>query len=155
MARPVRLSGGQLALARTITGVIAADSSTLTDANIDPTLAINCSGLDTIFLGVEIDAGSSPTATIELLFRDPDAADGSRWRRLLLGARLGVVAPTSAPLSETTGALIPAGAMVELCCFGRPCVFPRVTAVANATSTTAMRIVAMPGVTRNRLETSR
>ena len=65
---------GELAVLRAIPGVIAADSATLTDANFPVAAAISCDGLDTIFLGVEITAGTAPTATLELLFRDADAA---------------------------------------------------------------------------------
>lgn len=142
MARPAALSNGQLTAARAIAGVIAADSGTLTDANIDPTKAIDCSGFETIFVGVEIAAGANPTATIEALTRDPDAADGSRWKRLLLGAPPGVT--LSALANENTGAL-DGTALAELRVHGRSQVFLRVTAVTNAGGTTSMTILAMPG----------
>ncbi len=133
MARPAGLSNSQLGAARTIAGAIAADSGTLTDANIPVAGAIDCTGFDTIFVGVEIAAGSSPTATIEALFRDADAADGSRWTRALLGARDGVT--LGALAVEDTGALASL-TMVELHVFGRPLVFLRVKAVTNSGSTT-------------------
>lgn len=147
MARPAGLSNTQLGAARTIAGVIAADSATLTDANIPPAQALDCTGFDTIFVGVEIAAGSSPTATIEALFRDADAADGSRWTRALVGAREGITAVAN-PASEDTGALATLQ-LVELKVFGRSQVFLRVKAVANATSTTSMVVLAMGGKTRN------
>lgn len=149
MARPAGLSNTQIGSARTIAGAIAIDNATLTDANIPATDglgAIDCTGFDTIFVGVEIVAGTNPTATIEALFRDADAADGSRWTRALLGARDGV---TLAALAvEDTGALAPL-TMVELRVYGRPVVFLRVKAVTNSASTTSMKILVMGGKTRN------
>lgn len=135
-------------IARSTTGgVIAADSATLTDANIPPAQGISCSAFDTILVGVEIDAGTNPTATIEALVRDEEAADGSRWKRLLLGAPDGVT--LSALANETTGALT-GTSFAELRVYGRQLVFLRITAVTNATSTTGMRILVAPGRRRPR-----
>lgn len=147
MARNSGLYTGQVTVLRSATALIVADSGTLTDANIVPADAVNCAGLDTIFVGVEITAGSSPTMTIELLFRDAEAADGSRWKRLLLGARPGITV-LSAVASETSGALDGAS-LVEMRCFGHALVYPRITAVANPTSTTAWKILGMAGQVRN------
>lgn len=130
-------------VAREIAGVIAADSATLTDALIPPGQGLNCSGFETIFVGVEITAGTNPTATIEPLFRDGEAADGSRWHRRLFGAPPGVT--LAALAAETTGALTSNGPMVELRVMGCPLVFLRITAVANATSTSNIRILVAPG----------
>lgn len=145
-----RVSGalivGQTTIVRSASAVIAADSATLTDANIPPAQALDCSGYDTILVGVEITAGSSPTMTIEALFRDADAADGSRWARYLLGAAPGVTLASLA--AETTGALAPNIQWVELRVFGHPLVFLRITAVANSGSTTAWKILARPGRVR-------
>lgn len=140
--RPNGLSAAQFAEIRSISGVIAADNSTLTDANIPLAQAINCAGFDTIIVGPEIAAGTNPTATYEALFRDTDAADGSRWKRILLGAAPGVT--LGALASETTGALAN-GQMAELRVFGHSAVFVRCTAVANATSTTSQKILAIGG----------
>jgi hypothetical protein len=147
MARPVRqLSHGQWTEVRSATAAIAADSGTLTDANIPPAQALDCWGFDSIFVAVEITGGASPTMTVEALFRDADAADGSRWERLMLGARDGVTAAALA--NENTGALAPNANPVELRVFGARSVFLRITAVANAGSTTAWKIIAMPGKKR-------
>ncbi len=140
------LRTGETTVARSATAVIAADSATLTDANIPAAQALDCSGFDTILVGVEITAGTSPTMTIEALFRDADAADGSRWGRLLLGAPPGVTATALA--NETTTALAPNANFVELRVFGHPSVFLRTTAVANATNTTAWKILVRPGRVR-------
>lgn len=145
MARPNGLSASQFCVARSISGVIAADNSTLTDANIPVASALDCRGFETIFVGPEITAGTNPTATYEVLFRDGDAADGSRWKRLLLGAAPGVTLGSLA--SETTGALVN-GQMAELRVHGHSSVFIRITAVANATSTTAHSILAIAGKPR-------
>lgn len=150
MARPTVLSvdGAKFALLRTVAGAIAADNATLSDANYPVASAFDATGFDTVFIGVEIDGGSSPTATIELLFRDEDAADQQRWKRLKFGAIEGVVAPGSAPAVQDTGALTPNADMVELVTLGRRIVYPRVKAVTNSGSTTALRIIAIPGVVR-------
>lgn len=135
-----------MAIARSTTGVIAADSATLLDANIDPTIALNCFGYDTIFVGVTIVAGSSPTATIEPLFRDADAADGARWKRRLVGAAPGVTLGAAA--SQTTGALASDSDCVEIRVFGEPSVFLRISAVTNSGSTTGLSILVRPGQVR-------
>ena len=145
MARNTTLKDRGVIAARSATAAIAADSATLTDANIDPTLALDCSGLDSIFVGVEIAGGSSPTMTVEPLFRDAGAADGSRWIRLMTGALDGVTAASAA--NQNTGALSSNANFAELRVFGQK-VFLRISAVANATSTTAWNILVMPGKAR-------
>jgi hypothetical protein len=140
------LRTGETVIARSATAVIAADNSTLTDANIPAAEAIDCTGLDTILVGVEITAGTNPTMTIEALLRDADAADGSRWGRYLLGAAPGVT--LGALASETTGALASNTQWAELRVFGHPAVFLRITAVTNSGSTTAWKILARPGAVR-------
>lgn len=142
MAYSAGFGRGKVA-ARVMSGVIAADSATLTDANIAPASAIDCTGYDTVFVSCDITGGSSPTMTIEPLFRDPDAADGSRWRRLLVGSPEGVTAAAAA--AQSTGALAPQANMVEIKVFGWPSVFFRVSAVANSGSTTASAVLVLPG----------
>jgi hypothetical protein len=141
MARPGGLSTTQVAAAREISGEIAADSATLSDALFPPASALDCRGFDSIFVGVEITGGVSPTCTIEPIFRDGDAADQARWGRLLVGSPPGVTAASAAV--QSTGALAPL-TMVELFVFGR-LVYLRRTAVTNEGSTTAMKILAIPG----------
>jgi hypothetical protein len=142
MARNTTFKDRSVIVARSGTGVIAADSATLTDANIDPSLMLDCGGLDTIFVGAEITAGTNPTMTVEPLFRDAEAADGSRWFRLMTGALEGVTLASAA--NQNTGALATNANFVELRVFGQK-VFFRVTAVANATSTNGWKILVMPG----------
>lgn len=145
MAKYTKLANGEFAVVRSAASAIAADNVTLTDANIDPAQIVDCTGLDTILVGCEITGGTGPTMTIEALFRDSDTdvATGSRWKRILLGAAPGV---TPAALgAETTGALAPYTQLAELRVFGWSRVFLRITAVANATSTTAWAIIAAPG----------
>lgn len=145
MARPVGLHS-PVGIARSTSGVIAADNATLTDANIPLSGSIGCQGFETIFVGVEITGGTNPTATIEALFRDGEAADGSRWKRRLLGSRDGVagVAAETNKAAETTGAL-DGTSMVEMRVNNHPNVFLRVTAVTNSGSTSAMNILVSPG----------
>lgn len=144
MTRPAGLSTTQVTAVRTISGAIAADNSTLTDANFPESEALDCAGFDSIFVGVEIDGGSSPTCTIEPLFRDADAADQSRWTRLLVGSPPGVTLASAA--AQSTGALSNL-TMVEIFVFGR-LVYLRRSAVTNSGSTTGMRVLAMPGRVR-------
>lgn len=146
MARATQLANGQLAVVRSVTALLAADSATLTDANILPADGIDCTKLDTIFVGPEITGGTNPTMTIEALFRDPDAPDGQRWKRLYLGAAPGVTATALA--NETTGALQTGLGFAELRVYGWPLVYLRVTAVGAPTSTTAWKILAFPGQRR-------
>jgi len=137
---------------RQVTAVIAADSTTYTDANFPVASAFDATGYDSIFLCCEIDAGTNPTLTVELMYRDPDAVDGQRWKKLLLGTQPGVTAAARALIDS--GALTPAvgsttvGTVVELRTYGHSLIFPRVTGVANATSTTEYRLLAMPGASR-------
>ena len=123
--------------------IIAADPTALTDANYPVVLAphatngtgaIDCTGFETILVKVSITAGTNPTMTLEALFRDADAADGSRWVRRVNGS--GAI---------TTPALVSDVQEAELYVDGWPIVYPRITAVANATSTTAWAIYVRPG----------
>jgi len=131
-------------------GVTAADSATLTDANIPPAQAIDCRGLDTIYVGVEFTGGTGPTATFEILYRDPvvgtntTPADGARWKRKLLGAPNGVTT-IAAPAAQTTGAL-DGTALSEQRVDGRSQVFIRCTNVTG--SPTSFDILVMPGARR-------
>lgn len=133
------------AIARAVSGPIAADNTTLTDANIAPAGGIDCGGYDTILVAVEIAGGSSPTATLEPLFRDQDAADGNRWKRPLLGAPPGVtLAAVAAQASTALGPLD----VYEFRVFGHPLIFLRVSAVTNSGSTTNLNIMARGGQIR-------
>ena len=142
---------GQTTALRTIGGVIAADSATLSDANYPAvggvlTGAIDCSGYDSIFVGVEIVAGTGPTMAIEALFYDPNAPADAHLSRLLLGAEPGVT--VGALASEVTPALTSDNQYAELRVFGHKQVFLRVTAVTNPTSTTSATILGRPGRVR-------
>ena len=137
---------GQIVTLRSGTGVIAADSATLTDANFPLTAAINCWGMHSIFIGVEIAGDSGPTMTVEPLFRSSQCPDGSRWHRLLLGSVPGVNTVAAANVAaRTTTAMADDESMQELEVFGCEAVYLRITAVGNATSTTSWDILGMPG----------
>lgn len=139
MARPtLALCHSQLTVVRSASSIIVADNASLVDANIDPAVALNCWGFDTIWVGCEITAGTNPSLTIEPLIRDADAADGSRWRRLspVPGSTLSVTVPADLTMSE-------------LRVDGQAAVYLRISAVANPGSTTAWKILASPGVKRN------
>lgn len=144
MARPTGLSASQLCTARSATAAIAAESTTLTDANFPLAQALDCQGFQTIWVGVEITAGTNPTMAIEVLVRDDDAADGARWKRLLVGSPDGVTAASAA--SAKTPAL-DGTSLFEVRVEGRK-VMLRVDAVTNSGSTTSWKILAMGGKPR-------
>lgn len=89
MARPIGLpsSASRVGLWRSLSdgGGLSSDSATLTDANFavapDTTTggAITFTGYDSVLVAVVLTGGTGPTATLIPLFRDEDAADGSRW----------------------------------------------------------------------------
>jgi hypothetical protein len=140
------LQSGKVAQHRATSAAIAADNATLTDANIPPAAALDCSGYETVFVSCDITAGTNPTLTIEPLYRDEDAADGNRWRRLMVGSPDGVTLGAAA--AQSTGALAPQANMVEIRVAGWKKVFFRVSAVANSAGTTAWSILVMPGKRR-------
>lgn len=134
MSRPVGLSLVAVAQVRTVTGSpVTSDSATLTDANYSPTPnnttggAVQCFGFSTVWFNVELVGGSSPTVTLDLLFRDDGAADGSRWKRV-----------TGASLLTLDGT-----GWVELRVDGF-LVYPRLSAVTG--SPTGVNLLAKPGV---------
>ncbi len=129
---------GEWAEVRTASSAIAADNSTLIDANIPPASALNCRGLETVWVMVAITGGSSPTMILEALFRDDTAADGSKWTRQRDASGLLV-----------TAALAP-GVAQEVRVDGWLSVFLRVTTVANESGTTAWKILVRPGKPRVR-----
>ena len=136
---------GRMGALRSGDAIIAADNSTLTDANIPPASAIDCTGYDSIFLTLEHTGGTSTTADVEPLFYDADAADGSRWKRIALGSRDGVTLASAANQKLT----IAAGVLTEFRVFGWGKVFLRIDAVASATGNTAWKILGIPGQRRS------
>lgn len=134
MARPIALQSdaARVSQIRTVTGSpVAADSSTLNDTNFpagaDPTNggALNCRSYNTLWLNAEFTGGTSPTVTVAVLVRDTDAADGSRWKPLL-------VAPV---VLDGTG-------FVEVPVYSR-LIYPRISAVTG--NPTAVRLLAFGG----------
>jgi hypothetical protein len=141
------LDSSRMTVVRTISGVIAADSATETDANFPTSEALDCRGFDTIWVAVEITGGTNPTCKLEPLFRDAGATDGSRWQRTQTIALDGA-AVYVAPADQQTTAL-QSYQQYELRVDGWPSVYLRRVAVTNATNTTAMKILARPGRTRS------
>lgn len=136
-------SAYQLTLVRA--GVTAVDpAAPFTDANYPAASGICCKGFDTIYVGVEFVGGATPTATFEILQRDPDAADGLRWKTMLVGANAGITA-IAAPTSLATPAL-DGTAMAELRVDGRQLVYIRCKAVTGAP--TSFSVLATGGVRR-------
>lgn len=143
MARKEGLRRDAPGIARSASAAIAAENASLTDSNYPVAQALQCQGFDTILVGVEITGGSSPTMTIEALVRDAEAADGLRWKRIISG-----IAYEGTPSAADTGAL-DGTAFAELPVYGASSVMLRVKAVANSGSTTAWKILVLPGRARN------
>jgi len=143
MARNTGLYTGAVTTLRSATALIAAESATLSDANYPVAQAIDCTGFDTLLVGVEVTAGTNPTMTIEALVRDGEASDGARWKRMTSGLAFEGT-PTVGDTGELDGT-----AFVELAVFGAKYVMLRIKAVTNAASTTAWKILGTPGRTRN------
>lgn len=133
MAYADALKPGEWTQVRAAASAIVADSSTLTDTNFPVASALCCRGLETIWVMVAITAGTNPTMVLEALFRDDNAADGSRWTRQRDASALLV-----------TQALAP-GVAQEIRVDGWLSVYLRVTTVANDSGTTAWKILARPG----------
>lgn len=131
---------------------IAIDSATLSDANYPAisgvlTGGLDCSGFDTIFVGVEVTVPGTSTMTLEPLFFDPDGAVDQKLSRLMLGAAPGVTATALA--NEVTSALPGLESQyAELRVYGHPQVFLRIQAVGNTTNTTGWKILVRPGRVR-------
>lgn len=139
---------GTFAVPRAKAVAIAAENATLSDANYPLTDALNCTGLDSIFVAVEITGGTSPTANFEPLFRDEDAPDGEKWKRFPIGARDGVT-PIASPAAEDTGLLTPGATVAELRVFGCSAVMLRVKATGGTVNTTiGWCVLAAPGRAR-------
>lgn len=89
MARPIGLPSdpARAGVWRSVTGSpVAADSATLTDTNFPATPDTTTGGaipfrMESILVAAEFTGGTSPGAELDVLFRDGDAADGSRWKR--------------------------------------------------------------------------
>ncbi len=147
--RKTSFQSGCVFVARSGATAIAAENASLTDANYDPTKGLDCFSYDTIFVGVDITGGTSPTATIEPLFRDSsDAPDGGRWFRIKCGVTDGVTLAAAANLN--TGALTPNTDFTEIKVFGCRNVFLRISATGGTVNTTtAWKILVMPGKVRD------
>ncbi len=135
-------------IVRTKVGVIAADSATLTDANIAPAVALNCKGFDSILVRPVITGGVSPSVVIEPLFYDANAADGARWQRVILSPTPGMV-PAGTDAIPTTCAL-GNGQVEEISTHGFAKVYLRVVSVNNPGSTTNLVLLAYPGARSTR-----
>lgn len=128
------------------TGITSADSATLTDANINPALAIKCHAFDSVFVGAECVGGTLTSITIEPLFRDADRADGSRWLRYWQGAQAGITPAGSLAGQSLAG--MDGTVMGELQVFGHFLVFFRVSALTLG-GATSVNIVAKAGLSRD------
>jgi hypothetical protein len=139
MTRPAAIQAvptDKYAVWRTKTGTPpTADASDLTDPVYDVSAAQNLRTFDSVIIGVEADGGS-PTIEIELIYHSEEGDPA--WRRLLSGAGGSAI---------TTGALAP-GQEVEVNVYGHSKVFPRIVAINNPTSVTAVRILARGGKQR-------
>ena len=95
-------------------------------------------------------ATAQTTCTIETLFRDEGAADGSRWQRIQTGVLNGV-APTASATNQVADQVTSALTNLQQCEMrvdGWKQVYLRRTAVTNTAGTATMKILARPGKTR-------
>ncbi len=146
MPRPIgSFSPSAVSALRIVTGApVASDSATLSEVNfpiaVSATLGgpIDCYGLDTFFLGVEMAGDVAATCTLDLLVRDPGAASGARWKRLAPNAG-------GSPLVLAFGAANTN--LVEVDCFGW-FIYPRIVVTGSPTTVT---ILGFPGRQQPRL----
>lgn len=146
MARPGGLKSQQFAALRILTGtpVVIDPVAPFTDANYPVANAFDCRGFDTIYLGAEFVGGTNPTAVFEILKRDPDAADGLRWKTLLIGAPNGIT-QIGTPISLATPALDGTG-MAEMRVDGYSLIYFRLKTLTS--TPTQITILGLPGVRR-------
>src|SRR5690349_16286964 len=123
-------TGGNPAAIRVKTGSpVTADSSTLTDANIPTTGIVDCTGLSTIWVAVEMSNAGTQIASgagsilLDQLWRDGTAADGFRWKRPLFGA-------ISAPPAAEAIPLDAGGGWIEMRVDGAQ-IFPRISSITG------------------------
>lgn len=123
---------------------IGAAPNLFVDASYPLSAAVDCTGWETVLVGIEIDAGTNPTAVLEMLWRDDDATtDGQRWKQLLQGALEGVT--LAAQAAQVTSALTTGGPPQEMRVLGNPFIFPRFKTLGGTGTPTALRILMLPG----------
>jgi hypothetical protein len=129
------------AVLRSITGAVAAESTTRTIAQFAVTLGTKgCRGLDTVLLAVEFgEAGANSTVTIEPLILD---TLGSLWMQIMLGAAEGIT-PIGAPAAVVTPAMS-VGQLYEVPVLGATTILFRVHAVGGD-AITNLAILGYPG----------
>lgn len=121
---------------RSITGALAAESTTRTVAQFPVALGFGCGGLESLLVGIEIGSGSG-TVTLEPLILD---AAGALWLQVYAGAAPGITL-VAAPARLVTPALSP-GQLVEVPVWGQKVLF-RVDATTG--SPVDLQVIAFPG----------
>jgi hypothetical protein len=136
MAYATTLTDGVFTVARSASAALAAESATLTDANIPPAEALDCTGLETVWVAIHVTGNNAATMALQALKRDANAEDGFKW----------VQTRDASALLKT--AALTMGVEQELRVDGSPSVFFRIDAVTNTGSTTAWKILVRPGQRR-------
>jgi hypothetical protein len=103
MSRPHGLSPLKVSLARKVlvadtlnTDVALPASATAADGGM-----VAANSFQTVWLGLECEGGTAPTATVSPRVRDADAPDGSRWKDLSIGGSAqSVVLTNNGPFKE-------------------------------------------------------
>ena len=121
---PGAIAGNLAVLARSVAGTpVAADSTTLTDANFAPTNGVMCTGWRSIAIFSRLTAAGASTANIQVLVRAGlTAATADSWIVADPAAGLGAAAPGQYLVVDVMGRLI----------------FPRINAVTGALTTVAI-----------------
>ena len=121
---PGAIAGNLAVLARSVAGApVAADSTTLTDANFDPTAGVMCTGWKSVAIFCRLTAPGASTANIQVLVRaglTPATADS--WIVADPAAGLGASAAGQYQIATVMGRLI----------------FPRIQAVTGAPTVVAI-----------------
>jgi hypothetical protein len=124
---------------RSISGAIAAESTTRTVAQFAATLGCKCCGFDSLLIGIELGTGSGGV-TIEPLILD---ASGALWLQQFAGAAPGITL-VSAPAVVVTPSMT-AGKLYEVPVWGQTVLFRVSAADSNLAD---LNVIAYPGRAR-------
>lgn len=103
MSRPHGLSPLKVSLCRkvTVADTLNTDAALPAEASVALGGMVAANSFQTVWLGLECEGGTNPTATVSPRVRDNDAPDGSRWKDLSIGGSVqSVVLANNGPFKE-------------------------------------------------------